>query len=465
MLKPGKPYTPERIQAATKLIKTTLVQQHRLASKVREDPPQYHEDTNRVDVSFSVDVGPVVTIRTTGARLSSIPFTSGREMKRLIPIYSEGTIDRDLVQEGEQNLTDYFQKKGFFDVKVTTDFQRQSDQISLVYKIDRGKKHKVGRISFHGNNQIAAKTLLPAVAIHPSHIWSHGSISQKVLKQSVNNLQALYRDKGYEDVKITPLVAEHDPAIDVTFEIAEGEQTLVENIRVTGNHSLAENQLAAPRGFELKPGAPFSSRQMSEDRNRISANYFERGYLNAAVKATVVRHPADPHRVDLTYVIIEGQMVRVSDVVYLGQKHTRLSLIAKTTNLHPETPMEKGRLLAAESRLYDLNIFDWSSVGPRKPITDQADEETLVKVHEAKRNEITYGFGFEVSHRGGNIPSGTIAVPGGPPVGLGNNQIAPSQAVFASPLGSIDFTRRNMRGLGETASASILALAPRPACA
>src|SRR5205085_5778881 len=102
-------------------------------------------------------------------------------------------------------------------------------------------------------------------------------------------------------------------------------------------------------------------------------------------------------------------------------------------------------------------IFDWSSVGPRKPITDQRDEEALVKVHEAKRNELTYGFGFEVSHRGGNIPTGTVALPGGGgSIGLGNNQIAPSQSTFASPRGLVQFTRRNMRGLAETASTSIL---------
>ena len=81
----------------------------------------------------------------------------------------------------------------------------------------------------------------------------------------------------------------------------------------------------------------------------------------------------------------------------------------------------------------------------------------LVKVHEAKRNEITYGFGFEVSHRGGNVPTGTVALPGGGgTIGLGGNQIAPSQSTFASPRGLVEFTRRNMRGLGETASASIL---------
>jgi len=74
--------------------------------------------------------------------------------------------------------------------------------------------------------------------------------------------------------------------------------------------------------------------------------------------------------------------------------------------------MQRGQLLGAETRLYDLNVFDWSSVGPRKPITDQTVEETLIKVHESKRNEITYGFGFEVSHRGGNIPTEPLPFPG-----------------------------------------------------
>jgi outer membrane protein insertion porin family len=456
LLKPGKPYTPERVKAATSLIKKYLAKQHRLASKVEENPPQYHPETNRVDVSFKVEVGPEVLVRTTGARLSAIPFMSGREMKKLIPIYSEGAIDADLVQEGQQNLSDYFQAKGFFDVKVTTDFQRQPDKIVLLYRIDRGKKHKVERISFRGNHQVSAKELSSVVVVKRAHILGHGSVSQKLLKQSTDNLLAFYRDKGYEDAKITSQVTAHELKTDIAFEINEGSQTLVNHIQITGNSSIQENQLMAPQGFELKAGAPFSERRLSDDRNRISATYQERGYLNADVKTTVSRHAGNPHRVDVTYAITEDQMVRVDKVVYLGQEHTRLSLIKKTANLPPEAPMRRGQLLMAETRLYDLNIFDWSSVGPRKPITDQSEEDTLVKVHEAQRNEITYGFGFEVSHRGGNVPAGTVAVPGLPTVGLGNNKIAPSQDTYASPLGSIQFTRRNMRGLGETASGSIL---------
>jgi outer membrane protein insertion porin family len=457
LLKVGKPYSPERVRAATKLMKSTLTKERRLASNIQENPPQYDPASNGVRVSFKVDVGSVVTVRIEGARLTVIPFYGSRLKKSLIAIYSEGTVDQDLVQEGQRNLTDYFQKKGYYDATVTTDFQKQADEILVIYKINRGSKHKVGGVLFRGNNAISSDELMALVQVKQSHIWTHGSVSQKLLKQSVDNIQALYRDRGYEDVKVTSRTVDREPKIDVEFEVEEGSQTLVGDIKIYGNPHIPASELATPKTFELRAGQPFSPRKLANDRNRISATYLNRGYLNADVKTTVTPEPGDPHRVSVAYAITEHQLVRIDQVVYLGQEHTRLPLIEKAAQLPTEAPMRREQLLEGESRLYDLGIFDWSSVGPRKPIKEQTDETALVKVHEAKRNEITYGFGFEVSHRGGNVPTGTVALPGGGgSIGLGGNQIAPTQSTFASPRGLIEFTRRNMRGLAETASASIL---------
>ena len=68
---------------------------------------------------------------------------------------------------------------------------------------------------------------------------------------------------------------------------------------------------------------------------------------------------------------------------------------------------------------HDLGVFGWESVDSRRTITDQTKEDVLIKLHEAGRNEITYGFGLQVARRGGNIPSGTIALPGLPPITSG----------------------------------------------
>jgi hypothetical protein len=43
---------------ATKLMKKMLTQQRRLAGTIYEDSRQYNAETNQVDMSFKVDLGP-----------------------------------------------------------------------------------------------------------------------------------------------------------------------------------------------------------------------------------------------------------------------------------------------------------------------------------------------------------------------------------------------------------------------
>ncbi|GAC1431707.1 MAG: hypothetical protein NVS9B5_02930 [Terriglobales bacterium] len=455
-LKRGKVYTAERMKAATSLLQSFLARQHYLASHIRMNSPQFHPETNRVDLSMNIEVGPTVFVRTTGARLSFLPFVSNRQIRKLIPIYEEETVDRDLVAEGQRDLSDYFREKGYFDAKVTTEFKREADKISILYHIDKGKRHTVENITFTGNHHLPNAALMTHVAVRKHHFLSHGQYSEKLVTKSVNNLTAVYRDAGYEQAKVSSRVVDHEPRIDVTFQIDEGPQTLVDNLQVEGNSSIPVDDLTQKKGFGLRSGQPFSPARLSDDRSRILATYLDHGYLNAEVKSDIVRHPDNPHRVDIVYNITENQQVRVSSVVILGRTHTRQSLIKRTADISPQAPLSQGKLLESESQLYDVGVFDWSSVGPRKPITTQTDEEALVKVHEAKRNTITYGIGLQIARRGGNVPSGTVAVPGLPTVGLGNAKIATSENTFVSPRGSIEYTRRNMRGLGETGAISLL---------
>jgi outer membrane protein assembly factor BamA len=109
-------------------------------------------------------------------------------------------------------------------------------------------------------------------------------------------------------------------------------------------------------------------------------------------------------------------------------------------------------LLIAGSNLYDhTGVFDWAEVDPKEPVTTQNTDDVLVKVHESNRNDFTYGFGFEVIERGGSIPSGTVALPNLPPIGLPSN-FTTSETTFYGPRGTVQYTRNNLRGKGESLS-------------
>jgi outer membrane protein assembly factor BamA len=459
LLKHGKSYSPRRIQAAVALLRKKLAQQNHPANKIIVTAPDYHSETNLADIGINVDTGPAIEIRVVGAKLSWLPFQSGRQKKKLISIYDEGSIDPDIVEESRRNLLDYFQRKGYFEAKVGTNTQQQKDRTILTFQIDKGRKYSVKEISFTGNHHLSSSDLAAQVEVKEGRrIISHGKYSKKLMTTSATNIENFYKDNGFEQVKVTPQAIVSNQGIRITFNIAEGDRTTVATLHIEGNKSIPLHQLHPTKAaFELLEGKPFSPRRMADDRNQIAAKYLDAGFLNSEVKTIVSRHPDDPHQVDATYAITENQRVRISHVVYMGQKHTRLSLIQKSANLATEQPLSEGKLLQGESNLYDLGIFDWSSIGPRRDITDQTEEEALVKVHESKRNSITYGFGLEISRRGGNVPAGSVAVPGLPTIGLHGAKVIPSEATFVSPRGSIEYRRLNMRGLGESLALSVLA--------
>jgi outer membrane protein insertion porin family len=456
-LKPGKPYTHKRIDSGVKRMKRELGKENHLASKVRLDHPDYHQDSNRVDLVIDVRPGPIVKVRVTGAKLSPLPFLRYRQMKKLIPIFSEGTVDPDLVEEGRRNLIDFFQSKGYFNVKVTTNSQNEGSNVELVYKVERGSRHRVETVDFRGNQHFDKDVLNRQVTVKAHRLLlSRGKFSDKLLRQSVTGITAFYKNLGYEEVKVDTEVVDREPKVFVTFQIAEGPQTLVDNLTIEGNSHIPSSAFSPKAGLRLRPGQPFSPKALADDRSHIMAVYLNRGFLNSDFDSKVIRLPDNPHRVDVTYKITEKQQVQVDEVVLLGNKKTRASLIKKIANIRPAAPLSQRALLAGESGLSDLGIFDWASVEPRRPITDQTNEDVLVKLHEAGRNEITYGFGLQVARRGGNIPSGTIALPGLPPITSGAANFTAEEKTFVSPRGSITFTRYNLRGLADSASASIL---------
>jgi outer membrane protein assembly factor BamA len=139
--------------------------------------------------------------------------------------------------------------------------------------------------------------------------------------------------------------------------------------------------------------------------------------------------------------------------VTLGRAQTKQRLIDQdVSSINPGQPLTETQLLTAGSKLYDhTGVFDWAEVDPKREIAAQTNEDVLVKVHEAKRNEITYGFGFEVINRGGNIPSGTVTLPNLPPVGLPSGYTV-SQETFYGPRGSFQYTRNNVGGKGDSIS-------------
>lgn len=445
-IKPGKPYRLKRLTAATAFLQQQLGNQHFLSGRVKLVSTLYNPQTNRTDIKYNIIEGPKIEIKLAGAHVW------GRTQKKLIPIYQENAVDPDLVNEGAQDLTSYFQAKGFFGAKVHSQIQRgPSGGVTVLYQIEKGPRGKVEAIEFHGNEHFSDKDLkahVPMTKRTPLIPFSHGKYSEQLVRKSVKNIEGLYHGAGYSQVKVTPKVVNKENELQIAFQVEEGVRDVVESLQMEGTKALTEQELA-PKGMNLEPGKPYSTLLLTKDRDQIMATYLDKGFLNVTFKSKVEHTKDDPHHVHVVYQIEEGPQVHTASVEPVGAQHTRPEIIARNTNIKVDKPLSETALLRGESQLYTLGVFDWASVDTREPINDDPHAAVLVKLHEAKRNTIAYGFGFQVINRGGSIPSGTVALPGLPPVGLPQT-FTTSQKTFWGPEGSIEYTRRNFRGRAET---------------
>ncbi len=444
-LKPGKTYSYRKLQAATTFLQQELGKQHYLAGRVKVVSTIYNPETNHADITFNVVQGPKIDIKIAGAHVW------GRTQKKLIPMYQENAVDRDLVNEGEQDLTSYFQSKGYFDAKVESKFERTPQGVTVIYQVNKGRRGKVRSVDFKGNQHFNDKELKASVPLQkatPYIFFSHGKYSEQLVRKGVKNIQGLYHGAGYSEVKVTPKVVNHDGSLEISFQVEEGVRDVVDSLQLEGNNTLSREKMA-PNGLKLEPGKAYSTQLLNKDRDEIMAAYLDSGYLNMTFKAAVQHDKDNPHHVRVIYQIDEGPQVETASVAPVGTQHTRPEIIQRNTNIKTGKPLSETALLRGESQLYTLGVFDWASVDTRQPVGDNPKAEVLVKLHESKRNTITYGFGFQVINRGGSIPSGTIALPGLPPVGLPAN-FKTSQQTFWGPEGSIEYTRRNFRGRAET---------------
>src|SRR5215471_10972370 len=452
-VKTGATYSRKRLDRAQAHLKAQMAKRQYLASRVQMLPPQFDPLTNRADITFDVTPGPKIAINIAGARVRE------NTRKKLIPMYQENTVDADLVHEGEGNLASYFQSKGFFDAKVTSHIEHQPSSTTVLYKVERGKRGKVNALEFKGNHHFSDKDLAGTVPVQRARRWlpffSRGKFSEQLTRTSVRRIQRAYQAAGYSQVKVDSQVVRQNGNVQVIFRVDEGVRDVVEQLEVQGNNSFSVAQLA-PQGLNLEAGKPYSQQLQDKDRDQILAVYLQQGFLNATFQAKATPRKDDPHRVQVVYSISEGPQVYAKAVTIVGAAQTRVDTIHTNAAIKVAKPLSLTSLLQGESQLMGLGVFDWTSVDTREPVTDQSAADVLIKVHEAKRNTISYGFGFEATNRGGAIPNGTVALPGLPPVGLPSNFVT-SEATFWGPRGSIEYTRANLFGRAQSLALNALA--------
>ena len=428
---PWKLATQANVQSGVRNIRNKYEKQDRLTASVELEHTDYISGTNRVQPTIRVDGGPKVKIDAKGAKVSK------NTLKRYVPAFDEGAVNQDLLVTGARNLRDWFQSRGYFDVMVGLASNDTGKDLEVItYNVSLGATHRVVSLKVKGNTYFTTAEIRERMFMEPKGFirLRHGRYSQIFATRDGQAIQALYRDSGFRDCKVTTSTLDNYRArkgdVAVTVDIEEGPQYLVSNLAIDG--IALKNKDAMLAALASTQGQAYSESAVAVDRDFILAQYQSAGYPDATFEFHTA--PAGPHEINLRYKVTPGEPQYVRDVLISGLHTSRRRLVDPLIAMHSGDPLSWTEMGNMQRHLYNLGVFDKVDTAIQNPTGD--DQEKYVDLHcvEGHLYTMAVGVGAEIAKIGGSATS------------ISN----PTGVTGFAPRFDLQLSRLNLWGLGQS---------------
>lgn len=338
-LKKGEPLDPAAVRRAEIKLQTELRKKRpfTLVTSSTTKTPKGLRLTITVQEGAELKVDQV---RIEGASaLTESEVVSGADLKattwrwwKFSWLTSSGRLDPDEYRKDCQKVRDFYRGKGFLDVQVeelapekvctVKDVDNGSGWLDVVIRVKEGRRYSIGAITITGNRLASAEPAFSTENLqrilaepslrrgaHPSEIdqiktgdwYATGAVDAAGEK-----LQEYYGQMGYLNTRVNLQRTPHldTGAIDLKFNLEEGQRFTVRNLDIQGNVKTRSNVIA--RELALSPGEVFdlARARVSEARLR-NTQFFE------DVKVMPIPSPV-PGQDDLRIVVKEGPTGQVS---------------------------------------------------------------------------------------------------------------------------------------------------------
>ena len=335
------------------------------------------------------------------------------KIKDNLTLTTGSTLDYPLLFENRLRIEALYRAEGYYLATVHAQVEQlPNDAVSVHFEVDEGKKLKLRRIDFVGNEQLSTKKLTEGLKTQPWHWYSFatsfidksGTYSEPVFLQDLETVTNKYLDDGYvrADVGQPEVLVEEDGLV-VRVPVHEGDQYHLGTATLAGDEAVDFDKLR--KGLALDDGAVFSRSKLNKDLEEIESHYTDRGFFMAKVQPQT-KVDEDEKQVDVTYEVQKGSLYFLREIDVTGNQTTVDPVVRREVKLVEGQLYSARALDLSKQRLSRLGHFEQVNFEPKQ--TDFANQLDLgVKVVEKPTGSISFGAG--VSSRDGFVISGALA--------------------------------------------------------
>jgi translocation and assembly module TamA len=224
---------------------------------------------------------------------------------------------------------------------------------------------------------------------------------ERLLISARQDVLKLLATLGYfsPNIRIERVLPEAVPSVRrIKITVAPGEPTLVTEVHISFNGSIASDPQAALQrqhisdNWLLRTGMRFSQTQWSDAKQQALRTLTTQRYPSGQISVTLADIDPLTHSARLSLTLESGASYRMGELVVSGLKRYATALVQQLARLTPGTIYSQEALVAAQQRLADSGYFD-SAFLSLDTAGDPAAAPVLVTLREAMLQKMVLGIG------------------------------------------------------------------------
>ena len=288
---------------------------------------------------------------------------------------------------------------GFFD-DIQVDATTAAGRLVLTFVVK--EKPSVASIEYEGNDELDDDEIKEVINLRAFSVLDVSKV-----KANEEKIKELYAEKGFflteVDAHIRPVEGKPDE-VDVVFRVEEYAKVQVHSVAFLGNEAVKDSELHAI--METRAGhflsfltsfGVFKELSFEADLERITAYYYNKGYISVKVAQPHLRLSRDKQFLFITIPITEGDQHFVNSVDVKGDFIRDKEILMRMVTLSSDDVFSYGEMRADITRLKDLYQDDgyaYANVNPLPKVDAKTHRVDLV--YDIQKGEKVYFGRIEV---------------------------------------------------------------------
>jgi len=260
----------------------------------------------------------------------------------------------------KKTIKNMYLEEGYLLAEIKIDTVAVSKGIvNLDIIIDEREEVQVEKITFQGNLAIDDDDLRGAMdEISENTWWRSADFNQEKYEADLELVLAYYREQGYRDAEILSdslSYSDDNKEMFIEIRVYEGEKYYFGDIDFNGNTIFSKQELAYILG--INTGDAYNQKKYNEGiTEHLQKEYYNQGYLFAQINPKEI--PVGIDTLDVTFNIVEGNVVSVKEINIIGNTKTHEKVIRREFKLQPGDVFNSARL---ERSIRDITILNYFS--------------------------------------------------------------------------------------------------------